>query len=99
MRTRWFADPAEDERLDETLLRLVGAVSRMLDGLASPPVTPGSGRVHAAASALVLPHAAIPGCSQVVAWSSSASWSARWPPGPGTTGWPTAGRASACSAS
>jgi hypothetical protein len=74
MRTRWFADPAEDERLDETLLRLVGAVSRMLDGLASPPVTPGSGRVHAAASALVLPHAAIPGCSlvvQVVAWSSS----------------------------
>jgi hypothetical protein len=74
MRTRWFADPAEDERLDETLLRLVGAVSRMLDGLASPPVAPGSGRVDAAASALVLPHAAVPGCSlvvQVVAWSSS----------------------------
>jgi hypothetical protein len=74
MRTRWFADPAEGERLDETLLRLVGAVSRMLDMLASPLVAPGSGRIDAAASALVLPHPAVPGCSlvvQVVAWSSS----------------------------
>ena len=48
MRTRWFADPAEGERLDETLLRLVGAISRMLDGLASPPVAPGTGRIDAA---------------------------------------------------
>jgi hypothetical protein len=74
MRGRWFADPAEGERLDETLLRLVGDVSRMLDGLASPPVAPGGGRIDAAASAVVLPHAAVPGCSlvvQVAAWSSS----------------------------
>jgi hypothetical protein len=74
MRTRWFADPAEGERLDETLLRLVGATSRMLDGLASPPVVPGTGRIDAAASAVVLPHAAVPGCRlvvQVAAWSSS----------------------------
>jgi hypothetical protein len=73
MRARWFADPADGERLDETLLRLVGATSRMLDGLASPPVAPGSGRIDAAASAVVLPHAAVPGCSlvvQVAAWSS-----------------------------
>ena len=71
MRTRWFADPAEDERLDETLLRLVGAISRMLDGLASPPVAPGTGRIDAAAAAVVLPHAGVPGCSlvlQVAAW-------------------------------
>jgi hypothetical protein len=82
MRTRWFADPAEDERLDETLLRLVGAISRMLDGLASPPVAPGTGRIDAAAAAVVLPHAAVPGCSlvvQVAAWSSSIGcW---WSPG------------------
>jgi hypothetical protein len=74
MRTRWFADPAEGERLDETLLQLVGAVSRMLDFLASPPVAPGTGRIDAAASAVVLPHAGVPGCSlvvQVVAWSAS----------------------------
>ena len=74
MRTRWFADPAEGERLDETLLRLVGAVSRTLDGLASPPVIPGSGHIDAAASAVVLPHAGVPECSlvlQVAAWSSS----------------------------
>jgi hypothetical protein len=74
MRGRWFADPAEGERLDETLLGLVGAVSRMLDGLASPPVAPGGGRIDPAASAVVLPHAAVPGCSlvvQVAAWSSS----------------------------
>jgi hypothetical protein len=74
MRTRWFADPAEGERLDATLLRLVGAVSRMLDFLASPPVAPGSGRIDAAASAVVLPHAGVPGCSlvlQVAHWSSS----------------------------
>ena len=82
MRTRWFADPDEDERLDETLLRLVGAISRMLDGLASPPVAPGTGRIDAAAAAVVLPHAAVPGCSlvvQVAAWSSSIGcW---WSPG------------------
>jgi hypothetical protein len=74
MRTRWFADPAEGERLDETLLRLVGDVSRLLDGLVSPPVVPGTGRIDAAASAVVLPHAGVPGCSlvvQVAAWSSS----------------------------
>jgi hypothetical protein len=74
MRTRWFADPADGERLDETLLRLVGAASRMLDGLVRPPVAPGTGRIDAAASAVVLPHAAVPGCSlvvQVAGWSSS----------------------------
>jgi hypothetical protein len=74
MRTRWFADPAEGERLDEWLLRLVGAVSRMLDGLPSPAVAPGTGLVDAAASAVVLPHAGVPGCSlvvQVAEWSSS----------------------------
>jgi len=74
MRTQWFADPADGERLDETLLRLVGAASRMLDGLVRPPVAPGTGRIDAAASAVVLPHAAVPGCSlvvQVVGWSSS----------------------------
>jgi len=74
MHTRWFADPAEGERLDETLLRLVGAVSRMLDGLDSPAVAPGTGRIDVAASAVVLPHAGVPGCSlvaQVAAWSSS----------------------------
>jgi hypothetical protein len=74
MRTQWFADPADGERLDETLLRLVGAASRMLDGLVRPPVAPGTGRIDAAASAVVLPHAAVPGCSlvvQVAGWSSS----------------------------
>jgi hypothetical protein len=74
MRTRWFADPAEGERLDETLLRLVGDVSRMLDGLASPPVAAGTGRIDAAASAVVLPHTGVPGCSlvvQVAGWSAS----------------------------
>jgi hypothetical protein len=74
MRTQWFADPADGERLDGTLLRLVGAASRMLDGLVRPPVTPGTGRIDAAASAVVLPHAAVPGCSlvvQVAGWSSS----------------------------
>jgi hypothetical protein len=81
MRTRWFADPAEGERLDETLLRLVGAVSRMLDFQASPPVAPGSGRIDAAASAVVLPHAGVPGYSlvlQVAGWSASVGcwWSA-----------------------
>ena len=39
MRTQWFADPADGERLDETLLRLVGAVSRTLDGLAAPELS------------------------------------------------------------
>jgi hypothetical protein len=74
MRTQWFADPADGERLDETLLRPVGAASRMLDGLVRPPVAPGTGRIDAAASAVVLPHAAVPGCSlvvQVAGWSSS----------------------------
>jgi hypothetical protein len=74
MRTQWFADPADGERLDGTLLRLVGAASRMLDGLVRPPVAPGTGRIDAAASAVVLPHAAVPGCSlvvQVAGWSSS----------------------------
>jgi hypothetical protein len=74
MRTRWFADPAEGERLDERLLRLVGAVSRMLDGLPSPPVAPRTGLVDPAAAAVVLPHAGLPGCSlvvQVADWSSS----------------------------
>jgi hypothetical protein len=74
MRTRWFADPADGERLDGTLLRLVGAAWGMLDGLASPPVAPGTGRIDADASAVVLPHAAVPGCSlavQVAGWSSS----------------------------
>jgi hypothetical protein len=74
MRTRWFADPADGERVDGTLLRLVGAASGMLDGLASPPVAPGTGRIDAGASAVVLPHAAVPGCSlvvQVAGWSSS----------------------------
>jgi len=74
MGTRWFADPAEGERLDETLLRLVGAVSRMLDGLDPPAVVPGTGRIDVAASAVVLPRAGVPGCSlvaQVAAWSSS----------------------------
>ena len=74
MRTRWFADPAEGERLDETLLRLVGDVSRMLDGLASPPAAPGTGRIDAAASAVVLPHTGVPGRSlvvQVAGWSAS----------------------------
>ena len=138
MHTRWFADPAEGERLDETLLRLVGAVSRMLDGLDSPAVAPGTGRIDVAASAVVLPHAGVPGCSlvaQVAAWSSSVgcwwsvgptrgparptwscppssrssrtappgprpgssgSWSARWSPGPGATGWHAAGSGRWC---
>jgi hypothetical protein len=44
MGTRWFEDPAEGERLGDPLVRLTGAVSRMLDGLGSPAVAPGTGR-------------------------------------------------------
>ena len=78
MGTRWFEDPAEGERLGDPLVRLTGAVSRMLDGLGSPAVAPGTGRVDAAASAVLLPLAAVPGCRlvvQVAEWSSSvACW-------------------------
>ncbi|HEV3505488.1 MAG TPA: hypothetical protein VG637_09445, partial [Actinomycetes bacterium] len=81
MGRRWFEELAEGERLGDQLLRLAGAVSRLLDGLASPPVTPGSGRIDAAASAVLLPHRAVPGCClvvQVAEWSSSVAcwWSA-----------------------
>ena len=57
MGTRWFGDLADEPELGETLPRLAAAVSRLLDGLASPPVVPGSGRVDVAASAVLLPHA------------------------------------------
>ena len=43
--------------MGETLPRRPAAASRLLDGLASPPVVPGSGRVDVAASAVLLPHA------------------------------------------
>ncbi len=78
MGTRWFEDPAEAEPLGDPLVRLAGAVSRMLDGLAPPAVAPASGRVDAAASAVFLPHPAVPGGGlvvQVAEWSSSvACW-------------------------
>jgi hypothetical protein len=89
MRTRWFADPAEGEPLDERLLWLVGAVSRLLDGLPSPAVAPGTGLVDTAASTVVLPRADIPGCSlvvQVAEWSSSVGcWWAETDPRAGPT--------------
>jgi hypothetical protein len=73
MRTRWFGD-LDERRLDGPLRRLVAELARLLDGLASPPVAPGGGRVDAATSAVVLPHAGIPGCRlvvQVAEWSGS----------------------------
>jgi hypothetical protein len=77
MGTRWFEDPAEGERLGDPLVRLTGAVSRMLDSLGSPAVAPGTGRV-AAAPAVLLPLTAVPGgrlVVQVAEWSSSvACW-------------------------
>ena len=63
MGMRWFEDPAEGERPGEPLARLAGAVSRMLDGLAPPAVAPASGRVDAAASAVLLPHPPSPGAA------------------------------------
>ena len=78
MGMRWFGDPAEGERPGEPLAQLAGAVSRMLDGLAQPAVAPASGRVDAAASAVLLPHPLVPGCHlviQLAEWSSSvACW-------------------------
>ena len=83
MGTHWFEDLPDGERLGDPLLRLTEAVSRMLDGLASPPVAPASGRIDAADSAVLLPHQAVPGCRlvvQVATWSSSvACW---WSAGP-----------------
>jgi hypothetical protein len=81
MVTRWFEDLPEGDRLSDPLLRLAGAVSRTLDGLATPPVAPASGRIDAAASAVILPVQAVPGCCLVVhvaEWSSSVAcwWSA-----------------------
>jgi hypothetical protein len=80
MGTRWFEDPAEGERLGDPLARLAGAVSRMLDGL-PPAAAPPPGRVDAAASAVILPHPAVPGCRlviQLAEWSASVAcwWSA-----------------------
>ncbi len=49
MVTRWFEDLPEGDRLSDPLLRLAGAVSRTLDGLASPSVAPATGRIDAAA--------------------------------------------------
>jgi hypothetical protein len=78
MGMRWFEDPAEGERLGDQLVRLTAAVSRMLDGLGSPAVAPGTGRVAAADSAVLLPLTAVPGgrlVVQVAEWSSSvACW-------------------------
>lgn len=81
MGTHGFEDLPDGERLGDPLLRLTEAVSRMLDGLASPPVAPASGRIDAAESAVLLPQQAVPGCRlvvQVAAWSSSVAcwWSA-----------------------
>lgn len=75
---RWFEDPAEGERLGDPPAGLAGAVSRMLDGLAPAVVAPATGRIDAAASAVIVPHPTIPGCRLVVQlaeWSSSvACW-------------------------
>ena len=75
---RWFEDPAEGQRPGEPLAGLAGAVSRMLDGLTPPAVAPATGRIDAAASAMIVPHPTIPGCRlviQLAEWSSSvACW-------------------------
>jgi hypothetical protein len=88
MGTRWFGEPAGAAQPGATLPRLVEAVSRLLDGSPSPPVAPGSGLVDAAASAVVLPSASLPGCSlvvQVAEWSSSVGcwWTLGDDPRPG----------------
>ena len=88
MDSRWFGDLAGDRPLGGTLPRLVEAVSRMLDGMASPAVAPGSGLVDAAAAAVVLPSTRLPGYSlvvQVAEWSSSVGcwWTAGTDPRPG----------------
>jgi hypothetical protein len=88
MGTRWFGELAGGGQPGATLPRLVEAVSRLLDGLPSPPVAPGSGLVDAAASAVVLPSVSLPGCSlvvQVAEWSSSVGcwWTLGDDPRPG----------------
>jgi hypothetical protein len=88
MDARWFGDLGGGRQLGATLPRLVEAVSRMLDGLASPAVTQGSCLVDPVASAVVLPSASLPGCGlvvQVAEWSSSVGcwWSAGTDPRPG----------------
>jgi hypothetical protein len=92
MAERWFGEQAGGGQPGATLAQLVEAVSRLLDGLGSPPVAPGSGLVDPAASALVLPSAAVPGCSlvvQVAAWSSSIGcW---WAVGPDPLNGPASG--------
>jgi hypothetical protein len=88
MGTGWFGAPAGGGKPGVTLSRLVEAVSRMLDGLGLPAMTPGSGLVDAAASAVVLPSASVPGCGlvvQVAEWSSSVGcwWTVGDDPGTG----------------
>jgi hypothetical protein len=71
---RWFADPTDEATLGATLVRLVRDVSRMLDRLEPAPVAPGVAWIDPQASAVVLPHGQVPGCSlvvQVAEWSSS----------------------------
>jgi hypothetical protein len=83
----WF-DPADVADLGTTLDRLVADVSRLLDRLdrlEAAPVAPGSARVDPDATAVILPHRRVPGCSlvvQVAEWSASVGcwWSAATDP-------------------
>ena len=78
MRTRWFGNRATGGKLDPTLRRLVEDVSGALDRLQPPAVARGSGSVDATASAVVLPHGAIPGCSLVLQVSEASSSVGCW---------------------
>ena len=87
MRTGWFGEPPADHGKGPLRL-LVDGVAGVLDRLRPPAVASRSGRVDAASSAVVVPHARLPGCClvlQVSDWSSSVGcwWSARTDPGGG----------------
>jgi hypothetical protein len=90
MRTHWFGD-LPGEELDAPLRQLLEAVAKVLDRLRPASVAEASGLVDTEASAVVVPHARIPGCClvlQVSEWSSSVGcwWSRRTDPveGPAT---------------
>jgi hypothetical protein len=87
MRTGWFGELPADH-MKGPLRLLVDGVAGVLDRLRPPEVASRSGLVDAASSAVVVPHARLPGCCLVLQlsdWSSSVGcwWSARTDPGGG----------------